>query len=273
MKKFTVGSVPYGNAIPLTAWFEELGEESPISVIFDVPSKLPALLENGQADAILVSSVDALRMPSRRMAEGVCIGSNGPVKSVRVFSKVPYEQVTTLALDASSMTSNRLAQIILNERFGVRPTLADRPPNLNDMLAEFDACVLIGDIGMTADGSNLHVLDLGEEWTNLTDLPFVWAAWIGNENVTPELTKHLQTAAHHYGAGRNATEQGSRADFIALAQTKLDWTEAMIEDYFFEVMIYDMDDRMLEGFKEFRRRLLVNGFEDCHHFPALITAL
>src|SRR5471032_1724555 len=104
--KYTVGSVPYLNAKPLVRAFEVWGEESPVNVIYEVPSKLPALLAAGEVQAIMVSSIEAFRHPGSRIAEGVCIGSQREVMSVRLFSKVPPRMIETLALDQSSMTSN-----------------------------------------------------------------------------------------------------------------------------------------------------------------------
>jgi len=297
--KYTVGCVPYVNAVPLVAWFEELGDRSPVRVVYDVPSKLPARLESGEADAILVSSVDALRTPGRRMAEFVCIGSHGPVKSVRLFSKVPPAEIRTLALDASSMTSNRLARVILADRYQADPDVVTMSPDLDAMLAECDACVLIGDIGMTAEGTGLHVLDLGDEWRRLTGKPFVWAAWIGNDRLTPELALFLLTAANRGHVGRTLPTEGwrgqlarwalgrwlrdaeaSTADFVAQRQREVveramrqsGWSEEMVRDYYLNVMVYTMDDPVLEGLREFQRRLLAHEFSDARHFPALVAA-
>lgn len=276
----TVGCVPYVNAIPLVAKFEDWGDRSPVRVVYNVPSRLPALLEGGAADAILVSSVDALRVPGRRMAEGVCIGSYGPVKSVRLFSRVAPDLIRSLALDASSMTSNRLAQIVLAERHGVRPEVRTLPPDLDAMLAECDACVLIGDLGMTASGEGLHVLDLGEEWRLLTGKPFVWAAWIGGDRLTPELARWLATAAQAASVGRRLSIVPSRADAapteqantIRTAIERSGWSRERVEDYFLNVMVYDLDESMIDGLREFQRRLLANGFDDCRHFPTLVAA-
>lgn len=273
---YTVGCVSYVNAIPLVMRIEDAGEASQVRVIYDVPSRLPALLESGEAQAILVSSVDALRIPGRRIAAGVCIGSDGPVKSVRLFSKVPPERIRTLALDASSMTSNRLAQIVLAERYGAKPETETHAPDLEQMLKVADACVLIGDIGMVSDGTGLHVLDLGEEWRLLTGKPFVWAGWIGTETLTPELTHLLQAAAATAYVGRTAHPEGGETErvrerLIARAQAHAPkWTHAMIRDYYLNVMVYEMDDHVLSGLEEFRARLLANGFDDCHAFPSVV---
>lgn len=299
MPQYTVGCVSYVNAIPLVMRFEDGGEQSPVRVIYDVPSRLPALLESGEAQAILVSSVDALRVPGRRMAEGVVIGSDGPVKSVRLFSKVRPSEIKTLALDASSMTSNRLARIILAERYGCDPEVVTLAPDLNAMLAEVDACVLIGDIGMTTDGTGLHVLDLGEEWRKLTHKPFVWAAWIGNEGLTPELAALLMGGAGTMYVGRHLEDaawrgrvakmllrryfrelEGVERDAVEAVRERLveralrhapNWTAEMVRDYYLSVMVYEMSANVLDGLREFQRRLVANGFTDARHFPALVS--
>ncbi len=269
--RFTVGCVPYVNAIPLAAWFEEQGEESLVRVKYAVPSELPVMLDSGEADAVLGSSIDALLTPGRRMAAGVCIGSDGPVKSVRLFSKVAPRFIQSLALDANSLTSNRLAQIILAERYGSYPQVFAMPPDLASMLQHHDACVLIGDIGMMADGAGLHVLDLGKEWTEHTKKPFVWAAWIGGEGLTPELAGLLTRACRASGCGRFVAPTELTDKTVRRAIDHAGWTEEQVRDYFFQVMVYDMDYRMIDGLREFGKRLQANGFTDCGHFPELVT--
>ncbi len=178
MAQFRVGCVPYVNARPLVAAFDQPNEF--VEVVYDVPSKLPALLDAGEVDAILVSSIELLRRNDLLPVAEVGIMSNGPVKSVRMLSKVPISEIKTLALDESSMTSNMLAQVILAEQ-GVFPTLTTLPPDSKMMLANCDACVIIGDHGFEADGSGLVDIDLGEAWTKMTGLPFVWALWLGKK--------------------------------------------------------------------------------------------
>jgi chorismate dehydratase len=260
--KYTVGSVPYLNAKPLVRAFEVWGDESPVHVVYEVPSKLPELLAAGAVQAIMVSSIEALRHPGKRVAAGVCIGSQREVLSVRVFSKVPPGEIRTLALDQSSMTSNALAQIVLSQTYGVKPITGPQPPNLVAMLADHDACVLIGDNGMRETGDGLYILDLGLEWFKLTGLPFVWAVWLGEGTLTAELSSHLN-AAERWGAA-------NLDQIIAEAPLASGIPAELCERYFREIMHYPMGDRELEGLAEFGRLLTVHGFIPLAHEPVLV---
>lgn len=266
--RIRVASVPYVNALPLVRRFE--AADSPIEVIFDVPSRLPRLLESGEAAAILVSSYEGLRQPGLRMAAGVCIGSEGAVESVRLFSKVPFDRIRVLALDQSSMTSNRLAQVLLREHGSV-PETVTLPPQQSEMLEAADACVLIGDIGMTADSAGLHVMDLGEEWTRQTGLPFIWAGWMGTQEMTPGLSALLQEALEWSGCGRDAVRTLETEGIIADAATKPGWTQEMADRYLTQTMVYRAGEQERGGLEEFRKRLSQSGFPEAAHLPQMIS--
>lgn len=260
---FKVASVPYVNAVPLVAMFE-LMPSSPVTVVYDVPSNLPARLDSGEVQAILVSSVDALRNRDRKMAEGVCIGSMNKVRSVRLFSKVPFADIRNLALDASSMTSNRLAQIILAEKYGVSPMAELRDSHLAAMLNSADAAVLIGDKGLEADGTGLNVLDLGEAWQELTGLPFMWAGWVGNSALTPSLVEHLQAAFRF--------AQANESVIFDFAQARSGWTRETVASYLRETMTFKLDQPMLEGLSEFASKLRVHELEEFAVLPPFVGA-
>lgn len=200
---YRLGCVPYINAVPLVAMFEQ-SPEFGVEVVYAVPSRLPELLDSGEVDAILVSSYYLLTTPGLRAATSACIGSNGPVASVRLFSKRPFRTVRTLALDASSMTSNALCCLLLKDVYKNVPETSVQPPVLSDMLRDHDAGLLIGDIGMTEPGKGLWKLDLGQAWTKWQKLPFVWALWVGREKLDPWLASLLEIAALSSWMGQEA---------------------------------------------------------------------
>jgi chorismate dehydratase len=261
---YTVGCVEYVNAKPLIKWFERLGSESPVRVVLDVPSRLPAMLDSGEAQAALVSSFEALRTPGRRFAESGSISTLGDAESVRLFSKVPFSEIGSLALDMSSLTSNHLARILLAERYGVAPSVAPLPPSLPDMLATHDAAILIGDKGMTADGTGLHVMDLGREWREMTGLPFVWALWVGGEGLTPELS----------GLLAEAERWGSEHIDEVIAETvpQCGWRFEDCDRYLRRTMNYQITPDHLAGLAKYRELLLAHGFIEGVPFPQLVAA-
>jgi len=261
--KYVVGSVPYVNAKPLVSQFDHLGEGSPVRVVYELPSQLPALLDAGTVQAALVSSFDSFSKPNRRIAAG-CVSTYGDAQSVRLFSKIPPDQIRTLALDASSLTSIHLAQVVLIENYGVRAETVGMRPDLGLMLGRCDACVIIGDKGMVANGEGLHVMDLGREWRKLTDLPFVWAAWIGNEELDEDLALYLELA--------NEWGQEHLEDVIRDTQAQVRWPGDSCREYLAEIMNYSLTDRHVEGLRFFQSLLLKHGFLKEDLFPAVIRS-
>ncbi|MEZ5163514.1 MAG: menaquinone biosynthesis protein [Fimbriimonadaceae bacterium] len=254
MKRFRVGSVPYVNAAPLIWWFESQGSSSPVDVLCDVPSALPARLESGQVSAILVSSIEAIQNPDREIIDGVCIASHGPVESVRVFSRLPFAQIKTLALDESSMTSNALAQILLSEIHGVKPKTITMPPDIHQMLKVADACVIIGDRGMTAQMPGVRIMDLGETWTDHTGLPFVWATWTGESGVDRELAYWLNHAAQ-----QGSIHSGNWPEVVRYAQMESAWSLDLIERYLTDCIQFELGSEEKKGLELYAQKLVEHG--------------
>lgn len=239
-----LGCVPYLNAKPLLWGFRE---RTDVEVILEVPSKLPALLDSGRVDAILVSSIEAIRRPELRVIPGIGIGSTGPVWSVRLFHRVALEAIQRLALDASSMTSNALALLLLKEVHGVQPETVMSPPDLAAMMRDADAGVLIGDRGMQTPPPGVEVWDLGEAWTNWTGLPFVWAVWLSHATAPQELESELVASA-----------RAGVADVSAVAvdaATNLGFTTEFAERYLREAIDFLFTDQHNAGFQRFRKEL------------------
>ena len=267
-----VGSVPYVNAAPLVWGLAARGVE----VVYDIPSCLPALLEVGDVQAILVSSVYALVNPGLRMVSGVGIASDGPVTSVKVFSRVPLSAVQSLALDASSMSSNRLALEVLRS-YGSAPATASLPPDLGLMLSECDACVLIGDIGMSSHLPGVREYDLGDEWKEMTGLPFLWAGWVGSEALSPELADVLTGAGLAAGCGAGLSDDPStsetREKVIAAAAASSGLPESTVRPYLTSTMTYPLTASVKAGFEEYARRINAPFFPSWLGAPAATPEL
>lgn len=285
---FRVGSVPYVNARPLVSSLE--APDSGVSVEYAVPSRLPALLDSGAADAILVSSIEYLRRPDMAICGHVGIVSKYRVCSVRLFSKVPFEKIKTLALDRASMTSNVLGQILLREKYKVYPEVTLCDSDQQAMLANHDACILIGDLGMDAPSHGLHVMDLGQDWTDLTGLPFVWAVWLSrNDPKLAPLARLLEHAPVETGFVRPRASACSlspsggqgrcrgvvelrgaalrRSLLVEETSRRTSWPISKVERYLERVMSYELGTAELNGLEAYRNFAAKHGFLDAQIAP------
>jgi chorismate dehydratase len=171
-----VGAVSYLNTRPLVYQLEQFAPHA--DVVYDLPSRLSAQLAAGQLDVALIPSIEYILRPGYAIVSDACIGCRGPVLSVKLFCRVALQRIRTLALDEGSRTSVALVQILLRERFGIRPRLEALPIGAGLPDTRADAVLLIGDRAIQADQEPFaDVWDLGDEWCRWADLPFVFALW------------------------------------------------------------------------------------------------
>lgn len=270
-KEFRIASVPYINALPLIV---PLLQTPGITVSTDVPSKLPALLDAGSVDAILVSAIEPLLTPGRAMVDGVGIASYGPVASVRLFSRVPIKFAESVALDTSSMISNRLARWMIEEEGGC-PNFIHHAPDLEQMLQKCDACVLIGDLGMVEPPEGILVYDLGELWTQATRHPFLWAGWVCRPDLDLDLVKLLSSAHHQTSFGKTVPGTLPRPvpeqpefdeQIIRQAIDATGFGRDRVLDYFRDKIVYDLGEQVQDGYRHFARQI------GAKHMPKFLTA-
>jgi chorismate dehydratase len=190
-----IGAVGYLNARPLTWALDRFPERW--EVRYDLPAVCAALLHAGKVDLGLIPSIEYLSAPDYRFVPGIGIGSVGPVASVALYTKVPVAQIRRLALDTSSRTSVALIKVLCRHRFHIEPEFVAHGPDLAAMTGTCDAGLLIGDPAFDADHRALGLtkIDLGEAWTAMTGLPFIYAAWTGRPGVvTSDDVRALQEA-------------------------------------------------------------------------------
>jgi chorismate dehydratase len=193
-RRLQIGGVSYLNSVPLVAPISRLAPD--VELLVDFPSRLADRLAAGDLDAALIPSIEYFRQAERVVVSDACVACDGPVRSVRLYSRVPAEQITSLALDEGSRTSAALARILLAERHACRPRLEPLPIGSSFEQTAADAAVLIGDRGMhCVPGQFAFVWDLGAEWRAWTGLPFVFAMWIARtDSDLDRLSSLLETA-------------------------------------------------------------------------------
>ncbi|HYN01032.1 MAG TPA: menaquinone biosynthesis protein, partial [Vicinamibacteria bacterium] len=237
-----LGAVSYLNSEPHV---HGLDRDPGFRLEREVPSRVARRLHAGEVDLGLVPSIE-YAFGDYAILPGVAVGSRGPVRSVCLFHHGPLERVRRVALDTSSRTSATLVKILLRERLGRDPQYVPMGPALVDMLAVADAALLIGDRALDQEGEVAR-LDLGETWTTLTGLPFVFAFWAGRAGaVSAAAVRRLQSAL---AAGREALPEiaGRYAAGDALRAAKY-------ESYLRENIVYRLGEDEQAGLREFYRR-------------------
>jgi len=236
--------------------------------LFDLQFALPAVcadrLANGAADIGIVPVIEIPRL-ELAVAYGTGIACRGPVRSILLISKVPIAQIRTLATDTSSRTSVQLARIILERKYGVRPTLIPMPPALPAMLGAADAALVIGDPALHIDPASLpfEVLDLGAEWFELTGLPFVFAAWAGRPD-----TMNDEVAAQ---LGESCRFGLSRIDDIVRAESpRRGLPENLVHDYLTRSIVFQLSPPEYDAMRLF---LEYAGYKDSLRIAGTISVL
>lgn len=246
-----LGAVSYLNVRPLV---QGLGDRPGVSLRFDVPSLCARLLADGEIDLGMVPSITYLDRPGDCIVPGVCIGSEGPVASVALFTRKPIADVRSIALDSSSRTSAMLTRILCKRLFRISPTFVPHGPDLDSMLASADAALLIGDPALFADPAAHRALkiDLGAEWTSMTRLPFVWAFWAGRAGAADASAVGILNEAA--AIGRADTDQVAEA-YCAGDHAR----QAIAREYLRVNMRFSLDERAIQGLQTYYREAAALG--------------
>jgi chorismate dehydratase len=245
--------VRFLNARPLLAGLEA-GLPAPFSYRLTTaePAECAEEFDAGRAVAGLVPVAALPFLPIARALPGLGIVARGAAKSVLLISRVPLEEIRTLAAHAASRTSVALAQLLLAERWGVRPRVVAGWPPLETMLAQAEAAVVIGDPALHLQGRSGHLeVDLAAAWVEWTGLPFVFAVWgigagapVGIDGL---LDESLAYACEHWAelVPRWADSHG-----VPREETRR---------YLEETLTYRLDDADRQGLQEFFRRATAAG--------------
>ena len=243
-----VGAVSFLNTKPLIYPLLQdpqfPGSEA-IELSLAVPSRLAIELKNGDIDVGLIPIIEYFRADSDyRIIRDISICSRGSVLSIQLLSRVPILSIRSVALDTSSRSSRALVQIVLAERYNLRPEFHSCPPTIDPQEADTDAVLLIGDAALRQLGVTDYTLDLGAEWTTLTGLPFVYACWVARRDV--ELGQAPQTLLNAKECGIDKIPEITRIE-----SQRLGFPESLCRDYLTKHIFYELGDSEMAGLRKF----------------------
>lgn len=245
MSVIRIGAVQYLNARPLVYGLEDRSDL--FSVRFDVPAKCASQLHEHSVDLGLIPTIEFLRRPDYRLVPDIAVVSKGQVASVALFTTRPIQAIRSIAIDSSSRTAVALLRVLCAEWFEIEPKFQTMEPDLDAMLKRCDAALLIGDRALFTEHQtviDLDKVDLGEEWTAMTNLPFVWAFWSGRANAVQ--SEHIRALRNARDAGVQAVDEIARKHgLVGEEQTEI------ARNYLRENVKFDLTEEGRAGLRRF----------------------
>ncbi len=195
MEKIRVGIVNYLNTKPLIYGLERSGIREKIELIGAYPSRLATLLAEGQVDVGLIPVAAILQLPEWHVVGNHCIGAEGEIASVCLFSEVPMEKIERVYLDYQSRSSVALLKWLMREYWGIHPEIIPaKDEHYRDEIRGTTAGLVIGDRALEQRRISTYIYDLGSEWRAITGLPFVFAAWISTKPLPEDFISEFDAA-------------------------------------------------------------------------------
>jgi chorismate dehydratase len=266
-----LGVIDYLNVVPVYDWLlgmERSGDGLPgLARVAGVPAEMNAALLAGQIDISNVSSV-AFGQHAREwlLVPHLSVAAHGQVESVLLFSwHADWRGLDegSIAVSSASATSVALVKLLAEQRYGARPRYVTMEPDLDAMLAEHDAALLIGDIALVEGQARReivgrgrpHVFDLAAEWEAWTGLPFVFAVWAARADRAEAIRASGVVALLRDSKARGLADLERLAREAAV---RLELSADVCLRYL-RLLDYDLGERDLAGLRTFLE-LAVPGF-------------
>lgn len=270
MNPLRISIVEYLNTAPLVRGFTHGPLRGKYELSFTVPSQCAEALRSGAVDVAIIPAIEYQRIPDLVILPNLSIASKKSVRSLLLVSKKPIQEVSRIALDRSSRSTQALTRILCEKRWHIAPEFFEAAPDLPAMLQQADAALLIGDpalrlaiasaphaqrdasdevatpaslAGLSAPG-NIFIYDIVEKWRAMTSLPAVLAVWAARRNaVTPELVQDFQDSLA-FGL--------QHLDAIAAeASAEMNLPAGELRRYLAENIDYHLDEENLQGLRRY----------------------
>lgn len=153
--------------------YYHIEKEKKYQVVESSPRKLSDMVMKDEIVYAPVPSHFYILNKSILDAHRFCVSSDGEVFSVVVVSKRKRLDDSPIAVSSKSVTSSKMLEVIKIER-GLINRLVMVDGDFMEILKDFNHVMLIGDEAIKARMVFRVVMDLGEEWREITGLPAVF---------------------------------------------------------------------------------------------------
>ena len=194
-KKIRVGMVNYLNTKPLLYGLERKPISDQIELVGDYPAKVAQLLIDDEIDLGLIPVAVLPKLPEYYIVGDYCIGTQGEIASVALFSEVPMNEIKRVYLDYQSRTSVALLKYLMKEYWGISPEIVESVnEDYRKEITGTTAGLVIGDRALEQRKISTFIYDLGSEWRAITGLPFVFAVWVSTKKLPDDFIQIFNEA-------------------------------------------------------------------------------
>jgi chorismate dehydratase len=193
--KIKVGIVNYLNTKPLVYGLQMPPISEQIELIGDYPARLVDMLVKDEIDVGLIPVAAIPQLSSFNIIGNYCIGTEGEIASVALFSEVPMHEIKKVYLDYQSRSSVALLKWLMKEYWGIDPEILHATDeSYRKEIKGTTAGLVIGDRALEQRKISTFIYDLGSEWRSITGLPFVFAAWVSIKQLPDDFIKLFDEA-------------------------------------------------------------------------------
>ena len=243
-RKIRVGAVSYLNTKPFIYGLEHGPIKDKIELLLDYPSNLVKMLKSDQIDIGLVPVGALPSLGEYHIISDYCIGTEGEVASVAVFSEVPMEQIEQVYLDYQSRTSVLLCKLLF-EKYWKKDVkfISTEDESYIDKIKGKTAGLIIGDRALMHRSKFPYIYDLGLGWKEMTGLPFVFAVWVSLRKLNNDFLKNF-----------NQSMTFGVLDLSQFINNEINYYE--LKKYYVENLSYLFDDLKQDGMRNFLKQAI-----------------
>ena len=245
-KRIRVGAVSYLNTKPLLYGLKRSGLIDRINLLEEYPARIATMLLNDEIDVGLVPVAIIPQLQEPHIITDYCIGTDGEVASVAIFSEVPMDKIHTVLLDYQSRTSVALAKLLLQEHWQKKVIFEAAKEDFRSHISGNIAGVVIGDRALEQRKISAYTYDLGTAWKALTGLPFVFAAWVANKALGEDFEDAFNLA------------NGYGVKHVAEVVAENPYTVYDLEKYYTKNISYQLDNDKRKGLQLFLEKISLN---------------
>ena len=221
-----------------------------VDLKIEFPSKIASLLLEDKIDIGLVPVAVIPEMKEHYIISDYCIGCNGAVASVCIFSEVPLYKIENILLDYQSRTSVELIKILIKQYWKIDPVMEQTSGDYQSKISGTTAALIIGDRALEQRKISTYIYDLGLEWKKFTGLPFVFAAWVSNKKLDADFINSFNEA-NVFGLGK--------IDKIVMDNS---YPTFNLKEYYTKYISYRLDEKKQEALDVFIKKLQGNHLPD-----------